>query len=120
MSFNRDNVEWQSADGTWNLGFFEVVWEGDEADGEDPEWDVEYDMTAFEWVTTGHRSQQAARNAWRGANPGGSIEVPHSADTATETATYDRMASALRARQDQARTDRVRQARRRIPGWVHA
>lgn len=38
MSVNRENVIWQSADGTWNRGFYAYdTW------GEDHEWDVEYD-----------------------------------------------------------------------------
>lgn len=98
MSFNRENVEWQSKDGTWNLGFFEVVWEGSEEDGEDPEWDVEYDMSAFEWVTTGHPTQQAASRAWTGSNPGCSTVVPYSPDTAEACDRYDRMATDLRNR----------------------
>lgn len=70
MSFNRENVTWQSPDGSWNLGFFEAwVW------GDDPEWDVDYSLDNFEWVTTGHRSEDAALEAWDGANPGGTIIV---------------------------------------------
>ena len=64
-SFNRENVSWQSPNGTWNLGFFEVVWEGDE----DPEWEVEYDFDHFEWVSTGHDTQNEADDAWDGSNP---------------------------------------------------
>ena len=55
MSFHRENVIWESADGTWSRGFFRVRWTGD-----DPEWDVEYDYGSFEWVSTGHASERAA------------------------------------------------------------
>lgn len=65
MSFNRENVIWQSADGTWNRAFYEVLWTGD-----DPEWDVEYG-DGFGWVATGLRSEEAAEDSWHGANPGG-------------------------------------------------
>lgn len=66
MSFNRENVIWQSRDGTWNRGFYEVIWMGEG----DPEWDVEYG-NGFEWVKTGLASEQAAVGAWTGANPSG-------------------------------------------------
>lgn len=72
MSFNRENVTWESKDGTWNLGFFATTWEGSESDGFDPEWDVEYDFESFSTVITGRRSPDDALNAWNGANPGGS------------------------------------------------
>lgn len=68
MSFNRENVTWQSKDGTWNLGFFTVTWTGNG----DPEWDVEYDFDTFEWVSKGHPTMDAATQSWDGCNPGGS------------------------------------------------
>lgn len=74
MSFNRDNVVWQSSDGTWNRGFYWVSWVDSEGD---PEWDVEYDYSRLEWVSTGHSTEEAARTSWDGANPGGyTILVP--------------------------------------------
>lgn len=103
MSLNRENVIWQSADGTWNRGFFVV-----HVHGPDHEWDVDYDMGAFEWVTTGHPTEEAARAAWDGANPGSSDIVAHDEQTAGECATYDRMAQAC-TNDDTFR----RQARRR-------
>lgn len=48
MSFNRENITWESADGTWNLAFFQTLWVGREADGFDPEWDVQYDYSEFD------------------------------------------------------------------------
>ena len=48
MSFNRENVTWQSKDGTWNMAFFRVSWVGREEEGYDPEWDVEYDYERFD------------------------------------------------------------------------
>jgi hypothetical protein len=87
MSFNRENVTWQSEDGTWNLGFLEVVWVG-----EDPEWDVEYG-DGFDWVSTGHSSQEAAYAAWDGANPGGGWVVAYTPETAAECGRNDVRAS---------------------------
>ena len=72
MSFNRDNVIWQSGDGTWGRGFYTVLWTGD-----DPEWDVEYDYGSFEWASVGHDSEDAAHDSWRGANPGGCTCYPY-------------------------------------------
>ena len=87
MSFNRENVVWQSEDGTWNRGFYEVVWTGD-----DPEWDVEYGSD-FEWVSTGHATEEAACNSWDGANPGGHWSVDYTPETAAECARYDEKAA---------------------------
>ena len=72
MSFNRENVVWQSQDGTWNLGFYRVLERFGYSDDEDydPEWDVDYDYENFEWLSTGHPSLDAARAEWKGANPG--------------------------------------------------
>jgi hypothetical protein len=64
MSFHRENVIWKSTDGTWNRGFYATIQTGD-----DPEWDVET-LDYFDWVSTGHRSEQAAEQSWNGANPG--------------------------------------------------
>lgn len=100
MSFNRENVAWQSQDGTWNRGFYEVLWVG-----EDPEWDVEYGSD-FEWVTTGHATEEASWAAWDGANPGGGWVVAHSEETADECARYDKLAAACPS------TDATRRAAR--------
>lgn len=66
MSFNRDNVVWPGPEGRWRIGFYEVVWTG-----EDPEWDVEYNYGRFGWVGEGATAQEAI-DAYPGANPGGS------------------------------------------------
>jgi hypothetical protein len=71
MSVNRENVIWQSRDGTWNRGFYDFYHTSHPGDEDfDPEWDVEYDYSRFNWVSTGHSTQQEANDAWRGANPG--------------------------------------------------
>ncbi len=99
MSFNRENVIWQSKDGRWNRGFFTVHdnwWDGD-SDDYDPEWDVEYDTTSFEWVATGFVEEQGAVDAWDGANPGGWTTCVYrgNADACNR---YDRMAQELKQR----------------------
>ncbi len=91
MSFHRENVTWQSQDKTWSLGFFTVIpgntWDEDY----DPEWDVDYDFSSFEWVTSGHPTEDAAFEAWRGANPGGGSVVAY-AGHSKEAKAYDLMA----------------------------
>lgn len=98
MSFHRENVIWQSADGTWSRGFFETYDIGDR-DGEewDPEWDVEYDFDTFRWVSTGHPTQEEASRAWDGANPGGHSLVEHRDDDRShrQVEQYDDMAARL-------------------------
>lgn len=87
MSCNRENVIWQSADGRWNRGMYDFhIW------GDDPEWDVEYDMGRFHWVSTGHETEQAAADSWDGANPGGATVVAHTDPTAAMCAEFDQMA----------------------------
>lgn len=78
VSFHRENVVWQSEDGTWNRGFYtanEQFW----IDDYDPEWDVDYDYSSFDSVSTGHPTKQAALDSWTGANPGGHTEAAPSA-----------------------------------------
>lgn len=71
MSVNRENVIWQSRNGTWNRAFYDFYEVGDTNDPDwDFEWDVEY-TDDFNWVRTGLASQEAAHQAWDGANPGG-------------------------------------------------
>ena len=73
MSCNRENVTWQSADGTWSIGFWEF-YDVPNEDGEewDYEWDVEYGDN-FWFVSQGHRTSEAAYQAYTrcNANPGG-------------------------------------------------
>lgn len=110
MSFNRENVIWQSAaTGTWGIGFFTAAWEGSEADGYDSEWDVEYDVSSFEWASVGHRTEQAAWQSWGGANPGGHSVVTPATDRAACDA-YDAMALRLlqARRRDQHRNPLLR------------
>lgn len=79
MSTNRENVIWQSADGTWSRGFYDY-YDTKSYDDEDYdyEWDVEYNYDTFTWVSAGHSTMEQARAAWKGANPGGAnvIEYP--------------------------------------------
>ena len=95
MSLNRENMIWQSADGTWNRGFF-VVLPGDTSDPDyDDEWDVDYDQSSFDWVSTGLPTEEAAHRSWHGANPGGSNTA--SSDQADH---FDDMAAKLYARKN--------------------
>lgn len=115
MSFNRENIIWQSEDGTWSFGFYKVMWTG-----EDPEWDVDYDYDRFEWVSTGHRSESEAASSWKGANPGGCDVLPSGASTKAERAHLDNMAEALqhperaRVRELREMKSRVRKHRRQL------
>jgi hypothetical protein len=75
MSFNRENVTWQSKDGTWNMAFFRTIWVGSEADGFDPEWDVQYDYKEFNLYAYA-KGRATPEDAWnvatkRTSNPGG-------------------------------------------------
>lgn len=99
MSKNRENVLWQSENGTWNRGFFSFWEVGDTSDPDfDDEWDVEYNYDEFFWASTGHTSEVAAEKAWRGPNPGGWERLVHTDADASDAARYDAMAAALNRR----------------------
>lgn len=91
MSFNRDNVVWQSSNGTWNRGFYTVAWVDYEGD---PEWDAEYDYSTLEWVSTGHSTEQGALDSWDGANPGSHEHVEYDEEDAPHCDRLDKMAAA--------------------------
>jgi hypothetical protein len=93
MSFHRENTIWQSSDGTWNRGFYWVSWVDSEGD---PEWDVEYDYSRLEWVSTSHSTEEAAHASWDGANPGGydMFVASDGPDSAAACERLDKMAAA--------------------------
>lgn len=82
MSFNRENVIWQSPDGTWNRGFYDFYSTGESDDPDyDSEWGVDY-TDQFVRVRTGFRSQAAAEAYQPWGNPGGHTEVPATPENA--------------------------------------
>jgi len=92
MSFHRENVIWQSNDGKWNRAFYAFYEVGDRhSEDHDPEWDVEY-LEDFNWVSTGHATQQRAEDSWHGANPGGMGVFVYSPNNAAECASLDERA----------------------------
>lgn len=102
MSCNRENICWQSKDGKWSLAFYECWTVNDGDDDHDPEWDVEYG-DQFEWVSTGHATEEAAHNSWHGANPGGGSVMGWSDSCAKECEQLDAKAqSFLTQQKDQA------------------
>lgn len=104
MSCNRENVIWQSKDGTWNRGFYECFDVGDPCDEDwDYEWDVEYG-DGFEWLSLGHATEQAAHESWDGSNPGGYDRCEYAGYPA-ESARYD--AKAAEAVQNGVKNQRV-------------
>ena len=100
MSCNRENVTWQSPDGTWNIGFFEFYDVAPEDDEEwDYEWDVEYDHSRFWFLSQGNRTPEAAMLAYsrQNANPGGTMEVCWEGNQ-EECRRYDEMAEDAKRR----------------------
>lgn len=107
MSCNRENVTWQSVDGRWNIGFYEF-WDVDtHKEDWDYEWDVEYGSD-FHWVSSGHPTPEAARDAWRGANPGGSSIYEYNEQNAEACAHFDKLAQELRGRERERRAAQPR------------
>lgn len=72
MSCNRENVTWQSKDGTWNIGFYAYYAVNEDSEDWDYEWDVEYE-DYFDWVALGKKTPEEAYAAYTfgNANPGG-------------------------------------------------
>ena len=109
MSWNRENIIWQSADGTWSRGFYDSYETGsyddddDDDDDEDydPEWDVEY-LDSFFWVSCGHRSMEDAERSWDGANPGSQSVLPYSHRSHDEVTGLDDEAALVFERGGQA------------------
>lgn len=72
MSYYHANVVWQSSDGTWSRGFYTDMGAGGcDCGDETHEWCREFDSSSFQWVSTGHPTEDAAYKAWDGSNPGG-------------------------------------------------
>lgn len=86
MSLTRQNVTWESADGTWSRASFYVTYCESDPD------DVEYDYTRFDWASIGHGTEQEATRSWEGINAGGGWFEQHSPSSADQCAEYDRMA----------------------------
>lgn len=93
MSKNRENVTWQSEDGTWNIGFWDYYETGDPWDDDfDDEWDVEY-TGHFGWVSVGNATPEAARETWRGCNPGGTTIYQWGEANRTHIEQFDSLAA---------------------------
>jgi hypothetical protein len=63
MSWNRENVMWESPNGSWNRGYWAIDYIDPNGD---PEWDVEYSYNRFEEWHTGLASLDAANRIDRG------------------------------------------------------
>lgn len=122
MSYNHENVVWQSADGTWNRGFFAEDYltcggDEDECGDETHEWCREFDQSRFEWVSVGHATADDAYRSWTGSNPGSSTQVtydpsnPHAVEWVED---YEDMAARL-CEQASTRAQEARQKGTR--GW---
>lgn len=98
MSVNRENTTWQSANGFWNIGFYEFVETGSGEDEDfDFEWDVEYSYDAFWFASTGHRTPGEAYEAYRRehANPGTTTILEYTASNRDEIDRLEAMAKTL-------------------------
>lgn len=93
MSFNWENVIWQSKDRTWSIGLFERISNGDSWDSDyDAEWDDDYDQNKFHFASTGHATPESAKSAWKGTNPGGHTSIPWEKGNFEEIKQYELMA----------------------------
>ncbi|WP_282795754.1 hypothetical protein [Streptomyces sp. CC224B] len=102
MSYNRDNVTWQSANGTWNIGFWRFEYTGDGTDEDfDAEWDVEYSHDGFWFLSTGHATPEAAMDAYcqEEPNPGMTLLIPQDdPQAADDIARYEALAADFKAK----------------------
>ncbi|MEU8919546.1 hypothetical protein AB0D10_01245 [Kitasatospora sp. NPDC048545] len=97
MSLHRENVTWQSENGTWSIGFF--AFEYPNREDYDHEWDVIYDNTRFWWLSSGHADPDAAMDAYcaQECNPGATTWIHWSKENSEEIARYGEMAAAFKA-----------------------
>ncbi|MEU3566898.1 hypothetical protein AB0E96_00485 [Kitasatospora sp. NPDC036755] len=104
MSLHRENVTWQREDGSWSIGFytFTAPWEyGGDPDDYDYEWDVEYDLNSFWYLSTGHPTSDAAEDAYTRIHPNpGSTTILYweHPDNREEIARLDAIAAEHRTR----------------------
>jgi len=113
MSLNRENIIWPSKDGTWNRAFYDFTPE-DWKDDYDYEWDVDYDFSRFNWVCTGLPTQEAAEEAWDGANPGGYEIIEKYHGNAKECRRLDKMAATFKKEARKERSARPYQSVSRL------
>lgn len=80
MSFNRENVTFQTADGKWNIGFWNFYETSNYMDEDfDSEWDVEYTYDGFWFFSAGHATPKQAYEAYcrNHSNPGGTVVLDY-------------------------------------------
>lgn len=103
MSVYRENVIWQSPNGTWNRGFHpishhECGMSDDCENAPEHDWCAEFDHDSFEWVSGGHATEEQAAESWTGSNPGGHTGCsydPNDKASRDQVAHYEDMAAVL-------------------------
>ncbi|MEJ7648194.1 MAG: hypothetical protein WKF57_03940 [Nakamurella sp.] len=115
MSRYHRNDTWQSADGTWSAGFYEVAHYPDDPDDE---WAVEF-SDDFQWVSGGHPSDESAYHAWPGANPGSGDVYEHSPENEAQIMLLEMRAAELEEREAKVRRDRFYQSDYSGPSRMH-
>lgn len=97
MSYNRENVTFQSEDGKWNIGFFSFYETVSYMDEDfDSEWDVEYNYDSFWWASKRHNTPEEAYQAYtrNHGNPSGTSIIAYNGNE-TLCETYLSYANAL-------------------------
>ncbi|KDN85705.1 hypothetical protein [Kitasatospora cheerisanensis] len=103
MSRTRENVTWQSKDGSWNIGFYAFTGHWEYGDGNhdefDPEWDVDYHKDEFWFLSTGHPNPEAAYEAYcaEEPNPGYTMILAWTAENASRIEELEAIAAAFAA-----------------------
>lgn len=90
MSFNRENVTFQTSDGKWNIGFWNFNETSSYTDENfDPEWDVEYTQDGFWFASVRHSTPEKAYEAYcrNHPNPAGT-NIVHYEGNETECEQY--------------------------------
>jgi hypothetical protein len=103
MSVYRENVIWQSPNGTWNRGFHPISHHecgmSDSCENApEHDWCAEFDHDSFEWVSGGHATEAQAAESWTGSNPGGHTGCaydPNDKASRDQVAHYEDMAAVL-------------------------
>lgn len=97
MSKNRENVVWQSKNGSWNIGFYEVIENASSWNDEDhdDEWDVEYNENSFALLLQNHSTAEsvveAADSRW--GNPGSHTIYAYTTHLQKDIADFETLAA---------------------------
>lgn len=106
MSYHHEFMVWQNENGTWNAALFKTFPLPMDREIEDPEWETEWDHTAFSMSTHGHLTPESARQKLtRGSNWGQEEDRIAWAEDPEACKQYDKMVEVMQAEDARERAE---------------